>query len=95
MTFQEIIKNCPTTDYSSIYVFIGEDCVWDYKERDKSIMLISDQPCIDDEKVTLAELINYSKELETPEDFLTLECEYERQELKSFEWLENKLILSF
>ena len=59
------------------------------------IMLISDQPCIDDEKVTLAELINYSKELETPEDFLTLECEQERQKLNTFEWLENKLILSF
>ena len=95
MTFQEIIKNCPTVDYSSIYVFIDENCVWDYKEGDKSILLISEHPCIEEERVTLAELINYSKELETPEDFLTLECEYERQELNSFEWLENKLILSF
>lgn len=95
MTFQEIIKNCPTSDYSSIYVFIDEDCVWDYKEGDKSIMLISDQPCIEEEKVSLAELIKYSKELETPEEVLTLECEYERQQLKSLEWLENKLVLSF
>ena len=95
MILQEIIKNCPTVDYSSIYIFIDENCVWDYKEGDTSIMLISDQPCIEDEIVTLAELINFSKELETPEDFLTLECENERQNLKSYEWLKNKLILSF
>ena len=95
MTLQEIIKNIPVVNLSDIYVYIDNKCAVDYKPGDLSIQLISQTECTEDEKVSLAELIKYSKELEISEEILTLECEYERQELKSFEWLENKLILSF
>lgn len=95
MTLQEIIKNTQSADFSTIYLYIDDECVVDYKPGELSIQLIAQKECIEEEKVTLAELIEYSKELDFSEEILTLECEYERQQLNSFEWLENKLILSF
>lgn len=95
MTLQEIIKSCPSTNFSSIYLYVGDNCVWDYKEGVESIQLISQEPCIESEKVTLQELIDYSKELEYPEDILTLECEYEELELKSAIWSKDKVSFSF
>ena len=95
MTLQEIIKSSPTDQYSSIYLYIGDNCVWDYKEGIESILLISQEPCIESEKVSLQELINYAKELDYPEDILTLECEYERTEFKEGIWSTNKVSFSF
>lgn len=95
MVLQEIIKNSPSTDCTNIYLYIDDKCVVDYKPGESSIQLISHKECIEEEKVTLAELIEYSKELDFSEEVLTLECEYERQQLNSFEWLKSKLILSF
>ena len=95
MTLQEIIKSSPTDQYSSIYLYIGDNCVWDYKEGIESILLISQEPCIESEKVSLQELIHYAKELDYPEDILTLECEYERTEFKEAIWSTNKVSFSF
>lgn len=95
MVLQEIIKNSPSSDYVNIYLYIDDKCVVDYKPGESSIQLIAHKECIEGEKVSLAELIDYSKELDFSEEVLTLECEYERQELNTFTWLTNKLLLSF
>lgn len=95
ITVQEIIKSCPFQNYVDIYLYVEGNCVWDYKEGKKSILLISETPCIENEKVTLQELIDYSNELDYPNDILTLECEQEMLPLKSYEWLDKKLILFY
>ena len=71
--------------------------VYDYKEGDQSIYLISYpfEGTGELEPVTLQELIDFSKELEYPEDNITFLCEYELQELTSSSWLGTKLTLHF
>lgn len=95
MNLEEIKNNCETKDLSSIYIYKDDKCVWDYKAGFESIQLISDTPCLDDEKVSLQELLDYANDLEVPINILNLECEDERKQFSSYKWLENKIILSF
>lgn len=95
MTFEEIIKSAPEVDPKNIYVYVGEVCVWDYKAGDNSILLISEPPCLENEKVTLCELINYANDLDLPIEVLTLQCEDKREKYNTAEWSNDSLILSF
>jgi len=95
MNLEEIIKSIDTQDLSSIYVYKGDKCVWDYKTGLNTIQLISEEPCLCEEKVSIQELLDYSNDLEVPKNILNLECEDERKQFNSYKWLENKLILSF
>lgn len=97
MTLQYLLRGCPNCLYSDIQVYIENNPVYDYKERDQSIYLISYpfEGTGELEPVTLQELIDFSKELEYPEDNITFLCEYELQELTSSSWLGTKLTLHF
>jgi len=97
MTLQYLLNGSPTTDYTQVEVFIGDNPVYDYKGSGQTIYLIS-QPFGDSnfiETVQLQEIINFSKDLDFPEEDIIFICEYELQELKSSEWHENKLTLFY
>lgn len=97
MTLLDILRTAPSGDYSSVEVYVGDNPAYDYKGSLDSIYIIS-QPFGDShqiETLTVQEIINFSEELEVSEENLKFICEYESQELNSFIWLENKLILSF
>jgi len=97
MTLQYLLRGCPNCLYSDIQVYVENNPVYDYKEGDQSIYLISHPFEVTEElePVTLQELIDFSKELEYPEDNIIFLCEYELQELTSSSWLGTKLILHF
>jgi hypothetical protein len=97
MTLQYLLNGCPSCDYSNIEIFIENNPVYDFKGGDQTIILISG-PFENLDKlqpITLQEVIQYSKELNYPEDNITFLCEQELQELKSSEWHGTKLMLYF
>ena len=97
MTLLDILKSSESQDFSNTEVWVENNPAYDYKGGADSIYIIS-QPFGDSneiETLTVQEIINFSEELEVSEENLKFICEYESQELNSFQWLENKLILSF
>ena len=97
MTLLDILKSSEDQDLSNTEVWVENNPTYDQKGGADSIYIIS-QPFGDSneiETLTVQEIINFSEELEVSEENLKFICEYESQELNSFQWLENKLILSF
>jgi len=97
MTLQEIINECPIQDLSLIEVWVEANPAYDFKGTEDSILVIS-QPFGDSvnlDTLNLQEIQDFAKELDFPQEDVTLYCEYEMVELKSCEWHENKLTLYF
>ena len=97
MTLLDILNECPVQDLSSAEVWVIDYPAYDFKGYENGILLIS-QPfgnSLEIETLTLQEVVDFGKELDYSEDRIVLMCEYEMQELKSFTWKENKLVLDF
>lgn len=97
MTLLDLVKNCPTTDLSSIKVWVEANPAYDFKGDSNGILLIS-QPLGDSleiDALSLQEIVDFSKELDFDEEDIILLCEYEMEDLKSHEWYKNKLTLYF
>lgn len=97
MTLLDILKECPTQDLSSVEVWVIDHPAYDFKGDSNGILLIS-QPfgnSLEIETLTLQEVVDFGKELEYSEEDIILICEYEMEDLKSFIWRGNKLVLDF
>ena len=97
MTLLDILKECPTPDLSSIEVWVIDYPAYDFKGDSNGIFLIS-QPLgnsLEIETLTLQEVVDFGKELGYSEEDTVLMCDYEMEDLKSFIWRGNKLILDF
>ena len=97
MTLLYLINGSPTYNYSDVEVYVENNPVHDYKGNNQTIYLLS-EPFEDSdqlEPVTLQELIEYSSELDFPQENINFMCEQELQELTSSSWLGTKLILHF
>jgi len=97
MTLQDVINQCPTSDYSKVEVWVENNPAYDYKDNQDFISLISDPFEFDGsmETITLQEIVDFAEDLEYPKDILKLQCEHQYEQLNSNEWLENRLTLYF
>lgn len=97
MTLEDIIKQCPITDFTKIKVYVENNPTYDYKDNQDFISLISDPFEFegDMETITLQEIIDFAEDLDYPKDILKLQCEHQYEQLNSNEWLENRLTLYF
>lgn len=97
MTLQYLLKGCPTSNYSFIEVYVEGNPVYDYKSKEQTVILLSIpfEETVDLDPINLQELVDFSKELDYPEDNITFLCEQELQELTSSTWQGTKLTLHF
>lgn len=104
MTLQDIFYNYPVkgtvpeyAGYNTVVTITGHP-VWDYKEgiEKGDIILISEDPWqgVESEYVTTRELFEFAKDLDTPFEDLKLYTEADYEQLKSFTWVKNTLVLS-
>lgn len=97
MTLHYLLNGSPTFNYSNVEIYVEGNPVYDYKSREQTIILIS-TPYEDTETlvpVNLQEILEFSKELDYPEENITFVCEQELQELTSSTWQGTKLTLFF
>ena len=95
MKLQDILKEYK--DDSTLVTVEGHP-VWDYKEgKDRGdIILISEDPWegVESEYVTTGELFDFAHHLDIPFEDITLYTEADYEQLKTFTWLNNTLVLS-
>ena len=97
MTLQEIL-NSVTGKQDTLNITIEGNPVWDYKlgRENQDILLISEDPWegVEEEYVTLAELVSFAEDAEVPFDEIKLFTETDYEQLKTFTWLQDTLVLS-
>ena len=94
MTLEEVINQSPTSDFATIKLFVNENPAFDFKDFNTSISLISFPISPENEMdiLNLQEVINFSKDLDYPDNILTFICEEKETKLNTIKWKENQLI---
>ena len=97
MTLQDILKDI-NEEKTTSFITIEGNPVWDYKlgKENQDILLISEDPWegVEEEYVTLEELQAFALDAEVPFDEIKLYTEADYEQLKTFTWLNNTLVLS-
>jgi len=97
MTLHDILINLSEDKHTSIITIEGNP-VWDYKlgKENQDILLISEDPWegVEEEYVTVAELITFAYDAEVPFEEIKLYTESDYEQLKTNTWLQDTLVLS-
>ena len=96
INFKDLIESTSPDKLDSVITIEGHP-VWDYKIGGyNTIFLISEDPWegVEDEYVTLKELRKYVVDSFIPFDVVEFKTEADRELLKSYNWENDRLILS-
>lgn len=97
MTLHDILKDI-NEEKTTSFITIEGNPVWDYKlgKENQDILLISEDPWegVESEYVTTKELFDFGKDLDIPFDEITLYTEADYEQLKTFTWVKDTLVLS-